>query len=465
MEFEYEHINDIDKFIGNLKNSGASQLNWMSNLWSAVNEDLNYSAEDKERLLDAISQKWEQLEQEKNEHEKDNDNNSSKSNDEKVLDILESVPENKISSSVSRLDVSDILSGEKTATDVMEAKVLEDILNSVPKNDMSSNVSRQDVSDILSGEKKATDVLEEKKAEEGERIRKEIEEAELKRAIEEAKQRAIEDEEKRKAEEEEKRREEEVALLAEKERKDRRKSLFLKISALLAAGVTAISVGIGTILKRINRNKVVELPSAVSDNMISNESDKQNVENADNNLNVSTTKESEKQTDANKEVKNTTEKNNFKDRYKVSEEVSNEVKEQQENEITEDKSEDFQLGSVMKLPKELEFTETVFGGKVGKVGDPMTPEDGIYVINRYAEISENEVSNRYGLNGKIEKHNKDSDIYVHIAYVPGAKTEEEAKKILENSNEKNEYDRGWIKMDKLSKVLEQQKQQENQQER
>ena len=120
-----------------------------------------------------------------------------------------------------------------------------------------------------------------------------------------------------------------------------------------------------------------------------------------------------------------------------------------------------QLGSVLELPEGTQFMEGVSGGRVGKIGDSLSPGDGIYV----AEISDTSVSSRYGLDGKIEK-NENAKQYVHISYVAGATTIEEAHDIIEKQKQ-NIKDgevadrnvvrpRGWVSQETIQKIYEQQ---------
>lgn len=64
---EYEHIEDINKFINNKRRYGDSQLEEMPDLWQNINDDPDYSNEDKQRLLDAVSTKWTDLQKDRDE--------------------------------------------------------------------------------------------------------------------------------------------------------------------------------------------------------------------------------------------------------------------------------------------------------------------------------------------------------------------------------------------------------------
>ena len=106
-------------------------------------------------------------------------------------------------------------------------------------------------------------------------------------------------------------------------------------------------------------------------------------------------------------------------------------------------------------------------GRVGIIGSESSPKDGFYVIDHVAQISDTEVSNRYGLSGKIEKNDENSKQYFHISYVEGAKTLEEAQKIIEEQNkdlkdgevaDKNIVKpRGWVSQDIIQKIYKEQK--------
>ena len=155
-------------------------------------------------------------------------------------------------------------------------------------------------------------------------------------------------------------------------------------------------------------------------------------------------------------------KKDFRKSLVITDEESQKNKEETEKLIEENALKEFELGTVLKLPKGTEYRESVYGGREGKIGNSSSPEDGIYVINRYAEVSDKGVSSKYGLDGKINKNDKDSKLFVHISFVPGAKTEKEAREILEKSKDKKEYARGWMRLDELKKAVDKQKQQENQ---
>ena len=118
------------------------------------------------------------------------------------------------------------------------------------------------------------------------------------------------------------------------------------------------------------------------------------------------------------------------------------------------------LGTILEtLPKGLTFTEGMDGGRVGKVGGPATPADGFYVIDRAVGIENNAIDYHAGLNGNEIKENA---TMVHISYIQGAKTMEEAKEVIEkNKNNKNWNSngigqRGWIKIETLEKIYEEQ---------
>lgn len=120
------------------------------------------------------------------------------------------------------------------------------------------------------------------------------------------------------------------------------------------------------------------------------------------------------------------------------------------------------LGSLLKLPEGLKFSEGVSGGRTGTIGDAYSPTDGVYVIDHIAEVSNQGISNQYGLEGNIKKTTEGSQQYVHISYVHGAKTVEEARKMIEkqNADEKNGIEgqkvndfRGWVSLDEINKIV------------
>lgn len=123
------------------------------------------------------------------------------------------------------------------------------------------------------------------------------------------------------------------------------------------------------------------------------------------------------------------------------------------NESKQNKSNDLNLGAVLELPEGLQFSEGVSGGKTGRIGESASPVDGIYVIDHFAEVSENGVSSISGLDGKIESKMPNSDEFVHISFVKGAQNKEEAKKIIseQRNNAKDKsvdnnkiQPRGWV---------------------
>ena len=124
--------------------------------------------------------------------------------------------------------------------------------------------------------------------------------------------------------------------------------------------------------------------------------------------------------------------------------------------------EDLSLGMILQdLPEGLQFQEGMDGGRVGQIGNTASPKEGFYVIDRTIKIGNHSLDDyKYGLNG--EKIDKDSSM-VHISYVEGAKTYEEAKAVVEASKDatysneaKGIGQRGWIKTETLRKIVEQQ---------
>ncbi len=174
----------------------------------------------------------------------------------------------------------------------------------------------------------------------------------------------------------------------------------------------------------------------------------------------STTKSTTKETTTveNKDNNHQQEKNDFLEgiKYNPEENLTN----SNETVSFENEVESMSLGSVLKkLPKGLEFTEGMDGGRVGKVGSSATPANGFYVIDRVVAVEDNAIDYHSGLNG-----NKISDnaTAVHISYIQGARTMEEAIKIVSaNKNNKNWnsngiLQRGWVKADTLKKIYEEQ---------
>lgn len=124
-----------------------------------------------------------------------------------------------------------------------------------------------------------------------------------------------------------------------------------------------------------------------------------------------------------------------------------------DNTKIEKQDNNLELGNVLQLPVGLKFMEGVSGGKTGEIGDSGSPADGVYVVDHYAEVSENGISNVSGLTGKIQKSKTDCDSFVHISYVTGAKNIKEAKDIINSQKKEAEtgkidnnriQPRGWV---------------------
>ena len=151
-------------------------------------------------------------------------------------------------------------------------------------------------------------------------------------------------------------------------------------------------------------------------------------------------------------------KNDFLEEIKVKPE--DQSQNNSETVTVENEVEPLTLGTIFEtLPKGLTFTEGMDGGRVGKVGSRATPEDGFYVIDRAVGVEDNALDYHSGLKGtKI----KDNATMVHISYIQGAKTMEEAMEIIaKNKNNKNWNSngigqRGWVKIETLKKIYEEQ---------
>ena len=236
----------------------------------------------------------------------------------------------------------------------------------------------------------------------------------------------------------------------EKELNKKEKTLLKKIGAGIVAGLTAISVGIGTWWNRMFKEKNTKL-LPMSNRVYDIDEENQN---NNNKYNVQDYTIQDNQHNNEKDE-------NPMDKYKLSEEDLQQSKKQNEKDIEAQAMKQFELGQAIKLPQGMEFSEGVSGGKKGTIGDSNSPREGVYIINRFAEVGKDNISNQYGLEGKIEKNMKDSDVYVHIAYVPGAQKEAYAKELIEKKGQK-EQDRGWVKLSELKKAYDQRQQEENQ---
>lgn len=109
-----------------------------------------------------------------------------------------------------------------------------------------------------------------------------------------------------------------------------------------------------------------------------------------------------------------------------------------------------ECGEVLKFQKGMKFLEGIDGGNFGEIGNSMSPEDAFYIIDRVAKRTDEGIVNEYRLDGKIAD---DSKQLVHISLIKGAKTVEEAYKILNEQKGKEKVDnevicaRGWLKYD------------------
>ena len=238
--------------------------------------------------------------------------------------------------------------------------------------------------------------------------------------------------------------------LARERAEQERKNIIKKIGAGIVAGLTAISVGIGTWWNRMFKEKNTKL-LPMSNRVYDIDEENQN---NNNKYNVQDYTIQDNQHNNEKDE-------NPMDKYKLSEEDLQQSKKQNEKDIEAQAMKQFELGQAIKLPQGMEFSEGVSGGKKGTIGDSNSPREGVYIINRFAEVGKDNISNQYGLEGKIEKNMKDSDVYVHIAYVPGAQKEAYAKELIEKKGQK-EQDRGWVKLSELKKAYDQRQQEENQ---
>ena len=238
--------------------------------------------------------------------------------------------------------------------------------------------------------------------------------------------------------------------LARERAEQERKNIIKKIGAGIVAGLTAISVGIGTWWNRMFKEKNTKL-LPMSNRVYDIDEENQN---NNNKYNVQDYTIQDNQHNNEKDE-------NPMDKYKLSEEDLQQSKKQNEKDIEAQAMKQFELGQAIKLPQGMEFSEGVSGGKKGTIGDSNSPREGVYIINRFAEVGKDNISNQYGLEGKIEKNMKDSDVYVHIAYVPGAQKEADAKELIEKKGQK-EQDRGWVKLSELKKAYDQRQQEENQ---
>jgi len=207
----------------------------------------------------------------------------------------------------------------------------------------------------------------------------------------------------------------------------------------------------------------------------------ENEKNDRDNSMVDVIEDTEKQDDIN--IDETTKTLESNDSYRLSKEEKNKVlsetkkliekyNKHNEEKREQEKIKDLELGTLMGLPEGVQFMEGVSGGRIGTIGDEASPATGFYVIDYYAEVSENGVSSIYGLDGKIDKTTPDSTQYVHIAFVNGASSIEEAQKIIqqEKENAKNNVvdtnriqPRGWISKDTVQQLYNmQQKGEQNQ---
>ena len=99
-----------------------------------------------------------------------------------------------------------------------------------------------------------------------------------------------------------------------------------------------------------------------------------------------------------------------------------------------------ELGETMKLPEGLELKEGFNGSVSGRIGDKNNDKNGIYVVDYSAEMSDTDVHFEYGLEGNSTPKTIGSKQMIHVSFVEGAKTEEEARKMIAEYKEKAKDD-------------------------
>ena len=600
---EYEHIEDINKFINNIRRYGDSQLEEMPDLQQNINDDPDYSNEDKQRLLDAVSTKWTDLQKDRDERlakeeaervaraererieernrirseagrRRQEENRQRRANrdiseyedselvsqfqrldqdinrmveashgrsitkeniarynamkdrranlkseiDKRRLTIENESNEIKLSNkerdkieadyfrtkNVKGMSLDRIVEEERDLNAMVSrlenqlgrsASLKQDEINQISQKLAETKIKlgaikkqrlkKQPIEDLLNESQELKSKIAETKEKISrsdvtpmmkERYQNELKELEKQnseynkvlnsrdgdiKALEESRKREAERIAREKAEQERLAREraEQERLARERAEQERlareraeqeRKNIIKKIGAGIVAGLTAISVGIGTWWNRMFKEKNTKL-LPMSNRVYDIDEENQN---NNNKYNVQDYTIQDNQHNNEKDE-------NPMDKYKLSEEDLQQSKKQNEKDIEAQAMKQFELGQAIKLPQGMEFSEGVSGGKKGTIGDSNSPREGVYIINRFAEVGKDNISNQYGLEGKIEKNMKDSDVYVHIAYVPGAQKEADAKELIEKKGQK-EQDRGWVKLSELKKAYDQRQQEENQ---
>lgn len=580
---EYEHIEDINKFINNIRRYGDSQLEEMPDLQQNINDDPDYSNEDKQRLLDAVSTKWTDLQKDRDERlakeeaervaraererieernrirseagrRRQEENRQRRANrdiseyedselvsqyqrldqdinrmveashgrsitkeniarynamkdrranlkseiDKRRLTIENESNEIKLSNkerdkieadyfrtkNVKGMSLDRIVEEERDLNAMVSrlenqlgrsASLKQDEINQISQKLAETKIKlgaikkqrlkKQPIEDLLNESQELKSKIAETKEKISrsdvtpmmkERYQNELKELEKQnseynkvlnsrdgdiKALEESRKREAERIAREKAEQE---------RLARERAEQERKNIIKKIGAGIVAGLTAISVGIGTWWNRMFKEKNTKL-LPMSNRVYDIDEENQN---NNNKYNVQDYTIQDNQHNNEKDE-------NPMDKYKLSEEDLQQSKKQNEKDIEAQAMKQFELGQAIKLPQGMEFSEGVSGGKKGTIGDSNSPREGVYIINRFAEVGKDNISNQYGLEGKIEKNMKDSDVYVHIAYVPGAQKEADAKELIEKKGQK-EQDRGWVKLSELKKAYDQRQQEENQ---
>ena len=308
--------------------------------------------------------------------------------------------------------------------------------------------------------------IRDKKKEAEERNRK-IQEIRDKKKEEEERNRKIQEIRDKKKEEEEEEKNRKKQEINDKKKEEalqvvKKKTIFKRIGVAIAAVAVSIASAIGSLnlFARFRKNEKM---------------DKDNIQTISDTLQP-TTNEIESNTEVQEDLTEPTIKENKEPSWVLSDDIQKDIQKTMEDFINNQQKESLQLGSVLQLPEGMEFSETVMGGRTAKIGNKLSPKDGIYVVDHVAQVSESDINNTYGLEGQIENTVPNSKQFVHVSYVPGAKSVEEAKQIIEQQKEnakngvvdKNIISpRGWVSQDTIENIYknQQDKQVESQQER
>ena len=234
-------------------------------------------------------------------------------------------------------------------------------------------------------------------------------------------------------------------------------SIFLKkgISLLVALGLSLISIP--KLLPSITSERSnIKRQNSVSSDTFETDSYREGIQKSDRLVTVEDeTQHGNENKIINDGIKRETDKNlkdNINNKYMDGRDSCN-IESAKEQTEAQNGNSSIKLGSLIRLKEGTIFTESVYGGSTGVIGNYLSPSEGIYIIDHLCEVSDQGVINKYSLEGEINKTEEREKSFIHISFVSGAKTQEEAKKILDEQKANGKIDaniiqpRGWIKFE------------------